>query len=139
MCTSCTHLLDMHDDHMMPETTNVVELQTTQSASIGAVTAVTNCCANCVEPLPFLGKPAMRTRWMAGADSQKSRLMSRLIQVRQHQINESGFVISAINKYMLGKISIRCNRIVHWVHLRCAGIRQTQYTDTWTCYIYMNI
>ena len=28
--------------------------------------------------------------------------------------------------------SIRYNRIEHWVHLRCAGIRQSQYTDTWT-------
>ena len=28
------------------------------------------------------------------------------------------------------QISIRCNRIEHWVHLRCAGIRQAQYTDT---------
>ena len=26
------------------------------------------------------------------------------------------------------QISIRCNRIEHWVHLRCAGIRQAQYT-----------
>ena len=43
--------------------------------------AVTNCCANCVETsrpqqcgpdLPFLCKPAMRTRWMAGAVSHKS-------------------------------------------------------------------
>ena len=32
------------------------------------------------------------------------------------------------------QISIRCNRIEHWVHLRCAGIRQAQYTDTWTCH-----
>ena len=30
------------------------------------------------------------------------------------------------------QISIRCNRIEHLVHLRCAGIRQAQYTDTWT-------
>ena len=30
------------------------------------------------------------------------------------------------------QISIRCNRIEHWVHLRCAGIRQAQYTDTYT-------
>ena len=30
------------------------------------------------------------------------RVMSRLIQVRQHQTNESGFVISAIKKYVLG-------------------------------------
>ena len=28
------------------------------------------------------------------------------------------------------QISIRCNRIEHWVHLRCTGIRQAQYTDT---------
>ena len=27
------------------------------------------------------------------------------------------------------QISIRCNRIEHWVHLRCAGIRQAQYTE----------
>ena len=32
------------------------------------------------------------------------------------------------------QISIRCNRIEHWVHLRCAGIRLAQYTDTWTCH-----
>ena len=25
---------------------------------------------------------------------------------------------------------MRCNRIEHWVHLRCAGIRQVQYRDT---------
>ena len=32
------------------------------------------------------------------------------------------------------QISIRCNGIEHWVHLRCAGIRLAQYTDTWTCH-----
>ena len=34
------------------------------------------------------------------------------------------------------QISIRCNRIEHWVHLRCAVIRQAQYTDTWTCHLH---
>ena len=34
------------------------------------------------------------------------------------------------------QIFIMCNRIDHWVHLRCAGIRQAQYTDTWTCHIH---
>ena len=34
------------------------------------------------------------------------------------------------------QISIRCNRIEHWVHLRCAGNRQVQYTDTWTCHLH---
>ena len=34
------------------------------------------------------------------------------------------------------QISIRSNRIEHWVHLRCAGIRQVHYTDTWTCHLH---
>ena len=34
------------------------------------------------------------------------------------------------------QISIRCNRIEHWVHLRCANIRQAHYTDTWTYYLH---
>ena len=29
-------------------------------------------------------------------------------------------------------ISIRCNRIEHWVNLRCPGVRLAQYADTWT-------
>ena len=33
-------------------------------------------------------------------------------------------------------ISIRCNMIEHWVHLRCAYIRLAQYTDTRTCHIH---
>ena len=38
--------------------------------------------------------------------------------------------------YVRKQISIRCNRIEYWVHLRCAGIRQAQYTDTWTCHLH---
>ena len=38
--------------------------------------------------------------------------------------------------YVRKQISIRCNRIEYWVHLRCAGIRQTQYTGTWTCHLH---
>ena len=34
------------------------------------------------------------------------------------------------------QISIRCNRIEHWVHLRCVVIRQAQYTDTGTCHLH---
>ena len=36
------------------------------------------------------------------------------------------------------QISIRCNRIKHWVYLRCTGIRLTQYTDTLpsTCHLH---
>ena len=36
----------------------------------------------------------------------------------------------------LALLLIRCNRIEQWVHLRCAGIRQAQYTDTWTCHLH---
>ena len=34
------------------------------------------------------------------------------------------------------QISIRSNRIEHWVHLRCACIRLAQYTDTWTYHLH---
>ena len=34
------------------------------------------------------------------------------------------------------QISIRCNRVEHWVHLRCAGIHLAQYTDTWTFHLH---
>ena len=51
----------------------VKRLHTTRPTSRGAVTAVTNCCANCVEPIyRCLGKPATRTRWMVGAAPHKS-------------------------------------------------------------------
>ena len=34
------------------------------------------------------------------------------------------------------QISIRCNRIEHWVYLRCACIRLAQYTDTLTSHLH---
>ena len=34
------------------------------------------------------------------------------------------------------QISIRCNRIEQWVHLRCAGISLAQYPDTWTFHLH---
>ena len=100
-------------------------------------------CANCVEPprpqqwgpdLPFFGHaghadPLDGWRWC----SQK-RVMSRPIQVRQ-LLNKKVWICDICHKQIdvRKQISIRCNRIEHWVHLRCAGIRQAQYTDTWTC------
>ena len=60
----------------------------------------------------------------------QTRVMSRLIQVRQHHTNGYKQI------YVRKQISLRCNRIEHWVHLRCAGIRQAQYTDTWTCHLH---
>ena len=72
---------DMAELEIDKEDVHDRRLQTTQPTSGGAVTAAKNCCANCVEPsrpqqwgpdLPFLGMPAMRTRWMAGAAAHKS-------------------------------------------------------------------
>ena len=69
---------DMAELEIDKEDVHDRKLQTTQPTSGGAVT---NCCTNCVEPsraqqwephLPFLGKPPMRTRWMAGAAAHKS-------------------------------------------------------------------
>ena len=55
-------------------------LQTTHHTKDGAVTADTNCCANCIETTSpsngdpiyrFGGKSAIRARWMAGAVHHK--------------------------------------------------------------------
>ena len=61
-------------------------LQTTQPLSGGAVTAVTNCCANCVEPSRFsvfwASQPCGPAGWLALLLTKADG--SRLIQVRQH-------------------------------------------------------
>ena len=78
-------------------------LQTTQHTSGGAVTADTSCCANCVEPsrhqqwgpdLPFFGYAGHADPLDGWRCCSQKRVMSRPIQV-----------------------SMRCNRIEHWVHL----------------------
>ena len=38
--------------------------------------------------------------------------------------------------HVMNQISIRCNRIEHCVHLRCADINEAQYTYTWTCHLH---
>ena len=74
--------MDDHEQHQK-------WLQTTQPTSGGAVTVVSSCCANCVEPprpqqwgpdLPFFGHADPLDGWRCC--SQK-RVMSRPIQVRQ--------------------------------------------------------
>ena len=47
-------------------------------------------------------------------------------------LNKRVWICHICNKqiHVKKQISIRCNRIEHWVHLRCAGIRQAQCTDT---------
>ena len=118
-------------------------LQTTQPTSGGAVTVVSSCCANCVEPprpqqwgpdLPFFGHADPLDGWCCC--SQKL-VMSRPIR-RSTTLNKKVWICDIChNKIHVRKqISIRCNRIEHWVHLRCAGIRQAQYTDTWTFHLH---
>ena len=72
--------------------TNKLRLQTTQPTSGGAVTVVSSCCANCVEPprlqqwgpdLPFFGHPGHADPLDGWRCCSQKRVMSRPIQVRQ--------------------------------------------------------
>ena len=125
-------------------------LQTTQPTSGGAVTAVINCCANCVEqhppPPPFPPGPQQwgpdiplfdkMTMRMVGAAPHKSgwcRDESRSDNSNKHV---SIYDICYKQIHVRRQISIMCNRIEHWVHLRSSGIRQAQYTDTKTCHLH---
>ena len=95
---------------------------------------------NCVEStrpqrwgpdLPLLGKLVMRTGWMAGAAPHKSGGCRD--KSRSDNLTQTSLICDICHKqiHVRKQISIRCKRIEHWVHLRCAGIRQAQYTDTW--------
>ena len=79
----------------------------------------------------FLGKLAMQTRWMAGTAPHKSETNPDPTTTRNQL-----WICDICHRKIHGRkqISIRCNRIEHWVHLRCAGIRLAQYTDT--CHLY---
>ena len=68
----------------------------------------------------FLGKAGMRTRWMAGAPPHKSGPTTTHKQV---------WICDICHNQIHGRkqISIRCNKIDHWLHLRCTGIRLAQY------------
>ena len=108
-------------------------LQTTQPTRGGAVTAVWQTLCKLCRPLPitvfWASWPCGPAGWLAmllikagdvetnpGPTTTRKQvwicdICHRLIQVRK-------------------QISIRCNRIEHWVHLRCTRIRLAQYTDT---------
>ena len=121
-------------------------LQTTQPTSGGAVTVVSSCCANCVEPPP---PPAMGARFTVfwacrpcGPAGWLALLLTKAGDVETNPgpttLNKKVWICDICHKqiHVRKQISIRCNRIEHWVHLRCAGIRQAQYTDTWTCHLH---
>ena len=96
-------------------------LQLTQPTSGGAVTAVINYCANCVElSRPQQWGPDIPFFWQAN-NSNKQVCICNICYKQIH-----------VRK----QISIMCNRIEHWVPLRSLGIRQAQYTDTRTCHLH---
>ena len=73
-----------------------VMLQTTQPTSGGAVTAVTNCCANCVEPSrPSNGGPIYRFFWASGPAGWLALLLAKAGDVETNP--GPTFVISSCN------------------------------------------
>ena len=120
-------------------------LQTTQPTSVGAVTAVTNCCVNCVEThrpqqwgsdLQFLASRPCRTAgWLALLLIKPGDVETNPGPTTTHK---QVWICDICFKQIHGmkQISIRCNRIEHWVHLRCAGIRLAQYTDSRNCHLH---
>ena len=110
--------------------------------------ADSNCCANCVEhpppPAPEMGarftvfgacRSCGLARWLA-------LLLTKAGDVETNPgpttLNKKVWICDICHKQIHARkqISIGCNRIEHWVHLRCAGICQAQYTDTWTCHLH---
>ena len=79
------------------------------------------------------GKPAMR---MVGAAPHKSGWCRD--ESRSDNSNKQVCVCDICYKqiHVRKQISIMCNRIQHWVHLRSSGVRQAQYTDTRTCHLH---
>ena len=113
------------------------------SLQAGAVTADSSCCANCVEPSrPNNGGPIYRFFGHAGPARWLALLLTKAGDVETNPgpttLNKQVWICDICHKqiHVRKQISIRCNRIEHWVHLRCAGIRQAHYTDTWTCHLH---
>ena len=120
----------------------MIRLQTTQPTSGGAVT-VFQAAVQIVSNLPA---PAMGARftvfWACGPAGWLVLLHTKAGDVETNPgpttLNKKVWICDICHKqiHVRKQISIRCNRIEHWVHLRCAGIRQAQYTDTWTCHLH---
>ena len=90
--------------------------------------------------------PAMGARftvfWAFGPAGWLALLLTKAGDVETNPgpttLNKKVWICDICHKqiHVRKQISIRCNRIEHWVHLICAGIRQAQYTDTWTCHLH---
>ena len=85
--------------------------------------------------LPFFGasRPCGPARWLALLLTKTGDVETNpgpTTSNKRDWICDIGYKQIHVRK----QISIRYNKIEHWVHLRCAVIRQAQYTDTWTCH-----
>ena len=110
----------------------------------GVVTAVmADCGTNCVKNRPrngvrftVFGKLARRTRWMSGTALHKSGRCRDKSRSDNHTQTSRNLRYIPNQIHGMKHISIKCNMIEHWVHLRCACIRLAHYTDTWTGHLH---
>ena len=117
--------------------TSTCQIQTTHPTCGGAVTAV----CKLSRPLP---SPAMVARfWVSRSCGPAGWLAMLPIKAGDVETNpgptttrKQVWICDICHRQIQVRkqISIRCNRIEHWTHLRCASIRLAQYTDTWTCH-----
>ena len=81
---------------------------------------------NCVEP-------RFTVFWACGPAGWLALLLTKAGDVETNPgpttLSKKVWICDICHKqiHVRKQISIRCNRIEHWVHLRCAGIRQAQY------------
>ena len=110
----------------------------------GAVTAVWKTLCKLCQPIPL---PAMGVRlpffWPSRPCGRAGWLAMLLVKAGDVETNPGPTITRKLvwmydichRHIQVGKqISIGCNRTEHWVHLRCAGIRLAQYTNTWRCH-----
>ena len=93
-------------------------------------------------PAPSNGGPIYRFGRACGPAGWLTLLLTKAGDVETNPgpttLNKQVWICDICHKQIQVRkqISIRCNGIEHWLHLRCAGIRQAQYTDTWTCHLH---
>ena len=137
MTVQTSVLMTVQTSVLMTVQTNVLRLQTTQPTSGGAVTADKNCCANCVEPsrpqqwgpdLPFIGH-AGHADPLDGWRCCSELAGNVETNPGPTTVNKRVWMCDICHKqiHVRKQISIRFNRIEHWVQLRCSVIRQAEY------------
>ena len=125
-------LEDARGDHMESSKRHSLQAMELSQRTQAAVQIVSN-----LPDLPFFGHAGHADPLDGWRCCSQKRMMSRLFP-GPTTLNKKVWICNICHKqiHVRKQISIRCNRIEHWVHLRCAGIRQAQYTDTWTCHLH---